>query len=209
MAMSEVEIANSALVKIGAERISSFEENSKRARVVSAQYPLSRDALLRMYRWNFAIERVTLAPEATGPAFGFTNRFLLPHDALHFLGIYDEDEPQTNYTSTRIPHKVEGRYVLSDETSLPVFYIKQVTDVIQFDPLFSEALALWLALDVFFDLTTGTGLQNKLEKTFNTVIRKAQLADAIEGQPEIIIASEWLDSRDDDFPHRIGPALYR
>lgn len=194
MATSEVQIANSALTKIGERKIVSFDDDSKAARACAAQYPIARDALLRRYRWNFAKERVQLAPENGAPAFGFEKKFLQPADCLHVIGIYDEGEPQNNYTSSRIPWKVEGRYILCDENPLPIFYIKKVTDPTQFDPLFSEALAWSLALDLAYDLTSGPDYIVRAQDKLTEVTQAAKKANAFEGTPETFIAGEWVDA---------------
>jgi len=195
MASSEVEIVNSALAKIGEAPIVSLTEDREQARVANRQYPLKRDELLRRYRWNFAVKRATLAPDAVQPAFGFENRFLMPATALHIIGLYDEAEPLRNYTSTRKPWKVEGRYILADGDVLRIFYIDRITDPTQYDALFGEALAWLLAHDIGYAISTGPQMLDRAIAGFDATIKAAKLQDAIEGSPEIIQASEWTDSR--------------
>jgi len=208
VANSETEVVNSALAKIGEDPITSLLENRRAARFAGRQYPLIRDALLRRYRWNFAIGRVTLAPEATAPDTGFTNKFMFPPDALKIIGIFDENELQQNYTASRIPHKIEGKFVLTDDDTLPLIYIKRVTDVSQFDALFVEALAWKLAIDLSYPLTTTKKTREDAVIGYKDAIKEATLADAIEGSPEVIEASEWTDSRSLNAPLRIGPVVF-
>ncbi len=209
MANSETEIINSALAKIGEEGIATPGQNTAAARVSARQYPLIRDALIRRYRWNFAIKRVTLAPEAAQPAFGFTNQFLVPSDSLRILGIFDENELQQNYTASRIPYKVEGNKILADDDTLPIFYLAQITDVGLFDALYAEALAWFLAIDLSYPLTTVRKLREDAVVGFKEAILAAKRADAIEGSPEVIESSEWLDSRSAGFtPFRPGPIVF-
>lgn len=209
MASSEVEIVNSALIKIGERTITSFDDvNRKAARVSARQYPIRRDAMIRRYRWNFAMTRASLAPESPGPAFGFQNRFMLPADCIRLIGLFDDSEPLQNYTSSTKPHKVEGGFVHADGTELLVFYLKKETDVGQFDPLFAEVLAVDLAMDLAYNLSTGLDKLKDLRIDFNDLIAQAKRTDAIEGSPEIIVASDWIDSRDIDVPPRIGPVIW-
>lgn len=195
MVTSEAEICNSALVKIGEERISSLDDAGKAARTCKRQYPIKRDQLLEDYNWTFAITRITLAPEATDPDFGFTARFLLPSDCIRFLGLYDSTEPLTNYTGTKTPHKLEGRYLLLDDTAASIYYIKRVTDVTKFSPQFAEALACLLAWDIAYDLTGGAKQEVSLKQRFMATVKRARLTQAIQGTPEIFQSSEWIDSR--------------
>lgn len=195
MATSEVEIVNSALVKIGEAPVVSLTEDREQARVASRQYPLKRDELLRRYRWNFAIKRATLAPDATKPAFGYQNRFLMPSTCLRVIGLYDDAELKRNYTATRKSWKVEGRYILSDTDVLRIFYLDRITDPTQFDPMFVEALAWLLAYDIAYALSSGPALIDRALRGFSETIKDAKRADAVEGTPEHIEASEWTDSR--------------
>ena len=57
---SNVQIANSALTKLGAARIMSLSDNKKEAREINAIFELRRDHLLRSHNWSFAMERTTL-----------------------------------------------------------------------------------------------------------------------------------------------------
>ena len=208
MANSEVEIVNSALARIGEDPITSLTENRRAARFANRQYPLARDALIRSYRWNFAIKRVTLAPEATAPVSGFTNKFMFPPDALKIIGIFDEDELQQNYTASRIPHKVEGRFILTDDDTLPLIYIARITNVADFDALFVDTFAWRLAIDLSYPLTTTRKVREDAIVGFKLSIKEAKLADAIEGSPEVIEASEWIDSRSLNAPLRLGPVVF-
>lgn len=61
MATDAVAICNSALLKIGTEKITSLSDNTKRAIICNEQYAKIRDQVLRAHPWNFAIKRVTLS----------------------------------------------------------------------------------------------------------------------------------------------------
>jgi hypothetical protein len=207
MSVSEVDIVNSALVKIGEDTITSLTDDLRQARFANRQYPLKRAELLRSYRWNFAMRRASLAPDATTPLFGFENRFLLPFNCLRMVGLFDEAEMDRNYTSTKKPWKIEGRYVLANASSIKIFYIEDVTATGDFDPLFIEALAWLLAKDLAYALSTGPRMVQMTDASFRETMRQAKLADAIEGTPEVMEASEWVDSRYAGGPHRIGPVV--
>lgn len=212
MATSVVQIVNSALQKIHEDPIASLEDDRRAARIATTQYPIHRDQLLRRYRWKFAVARVVLAPDVEAPKFGFTKRFLRPADLLSVIGIYDpQDETRDiNYTAGRIPYKVEGRYILCNETILNLYYVRQQTDVTQFDSLFSEALAWSLAVDFALSLANSQARADSARGALAQAIRDARLADAIEGAPEVMVASTWLDSRrdsDDGWWGRQGPVL--
>lgn len=201
MAFSVVGIINSALAKVHEDPISSLDEDRRAARLAATQYPVHRDKLLRLYNWRFAMDRAVLAPDLTKPAFGFSNRFLLPTDCLRVVGVYDENDAynQVNYTSGNIPFKIEGRYLLADSDAVKIYYVKQVTDPTKFDSLFAEALAWSLAIDFALSLANSPARADQARGEFRETIRQARLAAAIESGPEVIGGSYWLDSRMEDW----------
>lgn len=210
-APSDVDIANSALFKIGDSPIQSFAEESRRARVVTTLYPAKRRELLMRYRWTFAMSRAALAPLAAAPAFGFTFQFNLPADCLAVVGIFDQSESLRNYTSSKEAYKIEGRRLLFVDNAVNIYYVADVEDTSKFDPLFAEALALRLATDLVYALSTGQSRSPQIERDFRDTLRVAKQQNAIQSTPEIIEADEYLSARysdrgGDEFL-RAGPIL--
>lgn len=205
MATSETEIANSALGHLGIPAIASLDDDGSSARAAKRQYPLKRDALIRRYRWNFAMTRVTLAPDATQPDFGFENQFTVPADQLAIVGLFDEDELLRNYTASTQPWKKEGDRILADGDTIRLFYIRRVVDTRQFDALFDEALGWFLAIELGPKLSASKKMVELALIGFKDAIKDAKLLNAIEGTPEVIEASTWVDSRNRMGPLRIGP----
>jgi len=185
MASSEVEICNSALIKVGADRIISLTDDTERARVVAEQYPKARDEMLRAHPWNFAIARVELGSTGT-PEFEFDNEFLLPSDCLRVLktDLGDDDE-----------YKIEGRKLLTNNSSIKIKYIKRITDVSMFDASFTEVLAIRLAYDIAYRITNSSTQATALYQLYSLALRDARSFDAQEGSADRIISDEWLNSR--------------
>lgn len=213
MATSEVQIINSALMKLGQEPVSARTENNKRARIMDQQYDLARQSLLRHYVWNFAKERIELAPLVETPEFGFLYKSLLPARCLRVIGLYNEAEPsyQINYTGSRIPFKVEGRHIFSDEDPLRIFIMQDVTDPAQFDALFVNCFAWFLASETAIAITNDKGKYGIADKAFQEAIKAARAANAMEGTPEYIESTVWLDARhyhSAERRWRIGPVAY-
>jgi hypothetical protein len=85
---SEVGICNSALIKIGASRITSLTEGSKNANLCAEQYAKLRDAELRAHLWNFATSRQKLAQISGAPVSGFEFHYQLPSDWVRTVAVY-------------------------------------------------------------------------------------------------------------------------
>lgn len=205
---TEIEVINVALDHIGEEAIIDTNDDRKAARIGTRQYDVARRALLRSYNWNFARQRASLGPESTAPLFGFQSKFRLPADCVRFVGFYDQAEPQNNYTSTTVPHRIEGGFLLADGAEAPIFYIADVTNVSQFDPCFVDMLAWDLAGRISLGLSGGAEIPKTLRDGFALARANARIANAFEGTPEVIVASEWVDAMDAGFrPTRIGPIV--
>ena len=115
---SVVQICNSALNQLGAASITALTDNSKNARLCNARYETIRDAVYRSHPWNCLIKRQQLAQDTATPAYGFKFQFTLPSDCLRLLGLdaYNSD------------HKVEGRKILCNESTIKISYVAQITD---------------------------------------------------------------------------------
>lgn len=206
---SQVEIVNNALVEIGEATITSIDQNTRAARAAKRVWNNVRREMLARYRWNFARKRAVLAPDATAPAFGWTAQFTVPNDFLVLIGVYDSLEDQRSLTATRQAYDREGDKILWDGTALYILYVADITDTGQFDPLFESALVYKLAMRLAYDLSTGDGKATSLQNLFSEAIKTAKMSNAIQRSPELIISSEWVDSRDYDNsgPFRAGPIL--
>lgn len=60
---TDLEICNAALMKLGAETISSFADNSKRAKLCKNHYERIRKEMIMYHPWNFALKRVEIDNE--------------------------------------------------------------------------------------------------------------------------------------------------
>lgn len=154
MAVTEVSICNSALIKVGADRINSLSEQNKRARLCNTLYETMRDDVLAAYPWNFAIARAELSQVDDEPIFGFDYIYQLPSDVLRVLEVQEKD----------YVWKIEGAYLLSDEGEIQIKYIRREDDVTKFSMMFAEALAYRLAMELAYPLAQNRGLRDSLEK---------------------------------------------
>lgn len=181
---SSVGIANIALSKIGAQRITSFSESTETARLLNAIYGTMRDEVLRAHPWNFAIKRIAPALSATTPAYEYTYQHTIPSDCLRVLDVTDG--------STRIEDfKVEDGKILSDYDTIYIRYIYRVTDSTAFDANFISCFATRLAAECAFPLTGKADLGQALKVDYTEQLR---LAKSIDGQESGIIDETGKDT---------------
>jgi len=184
---SEVGICNRAIQRVGGTRIASLADATKTARECSTAYEPSRDALLRIYNWSFAIGRASLAADTVVPTFDPPGaQYTFPANAQRIL----------------IPNRadcdwiIEGRKILSDWTApLELRYIKQITDPNEMDSLFREALALKIALAICEAITGSNNKQASIRQDFIDVIAEAKRTNGIEKLADEPPECSWITVR--------------
>lgn len=181
-AQSQIDVANSALQRVGSASITSLSDGSSEARAVAVCYDNNRRDEMRRYPWNFAIKRAVLAPDATPPAFEYKYQFTLPQDCLRILRPRD----------VRTDWMIEGRKLLSNYTNtLYLRYLSDVEDEGQWDPSFYNIFAISLAIDICEKLTQSHTKKQILQEEYKEALAAARRADAFESGPEDPPEDEW------------------
>jgi len=191
MALSETKICNQSLAKIGAKRINNLDtDSSVEAIHCRTHYEPTRDALERSHSWRFARARVVLSQDTTDPAFEWDNQFILPNDFLRFRSIYEED----GATSRSRRHAIEGQRLLTNLSTVSLRYIKKVTDVTEFDPLFVKVFVWLLAGDMIGPLAGGDArIQKKIDTALDKLMPKVEAVD--DDETDVGGRSDWILAR--------------
>ena len=197
MAVSDVQIANRALQKLGAKRIESLTQDHPNARSLNACYELVRDAELRRYDWGFAISRASIAADSSDTLWGGWNRFTVPNDFLRLL----LDDESTSVVDWRL----EGRLspdatptlciVTQDASPLEIRYVARVADPTIYDPLFIEALACKLAMETCQEITGSTSKMESLKDDYKFAVNEAKRLGSIERAEQDPPDDEWVEAR--------------
>lgn len=185
---SKTDIVNMALRILGAKRISVITEDSEAARIATDVWDIVLDDVLADHNWNFATKRATLAEDSSSPEFGYDNQFQLPTNpyCLRVLRMADIDSD----------YKIEGRLLLTDESTAQIIYIGRITDTTQFSPKFVAALAARLASEMAYPLLQSLNKKKMAMEDYQMKIRDARWADGVEGSVDKIEAEEWIDARE-------------
>ena len=190
---SVVEICNSALNQLGASTILSLTENSKNGRLCNARYETIRDSVLRAHPWNSAIKRRSLPADTATPDWGFSKQYTLPADCLKVLAIKNYD---SNY-------KIEGRKILTNDSSVKIVYIARITDPNEMDVLLRESISAAIAADIAYAVTANATLATRMNEKYQFKLSEARHADAGEGYntdaslgvTDNVLAEDFINSR--------------
>lgn len=196
MADSKIALANVALAKLGAKRISAFDEDSDEARVVNDVYATIRDEVLAEGPWRFALKRALLVTSADAITFsgdGMTSIYAVPND---YIRIFFLSDPKATI-------KIEGLRVLSDTANLGVIYVYRNDNPATYYPMFKTAFATRLAAEIGFNLTESAKKAEALYSEYEKIrLPRALQSDAQQSTPMQPIQDEWLNARLD------GSGLY-
>lgn len=180
----DTDICNSALIKLGSERINNLDENNKRARLCKEQYPKIKKRVLRGHNWTCAIKRATLPKLSTTLAFGEENVFQKPLDCLRVVSSNSDN-----------PHKIEGDKILSLDDELNLSYITENTPEDHFDVCLREALACALAADLCYSINQSSNMKQSLLQEYEYWIGEARSFNSMEITPDNYEFDTWTSAR--------------
>lgn len=181
---SKVDICNSALRKLGVERINSLTEDNSRAKICNDRYDILRDEALRSHPWKFAIKRTTAAAVPTAPLFDWEKQFQLPSDCLRVLRVNDDYAKWSQ----------EGDKILTNDTSCKIKYISRVAESM-FDSSFVEVLAFRMALDMCYTLTQNATREQVIQAQYAVFLADARSFSAQTANQEEYVVNSYLDVR--------------
>lgn len=191
---SETAIANAALLLVGAEELTDLDAATSTTGIIAQRwYPHTRDALLRRYTWNFALEEQSLSQDSTAASTQFANSYTLPTNpyCLRALIMFDSDSEW----------KVRKRKLLTDDGSVTLHYISRVTNTVDFDDLYTDAFIYKLAANMAYPIKRDKVLVRELKDEFKDRISEAITADSMEGTFDRISNEVFLRTR------RIGSVI--
>ena len=192
-----VSICSNALLMLGDNPISSFDETGDRVRLAANLWPMVRDYVLRRHPWNCAIKRVALNPDEDAPAFDYSRQFTLPGDCLRVLS--------TGLERTRQPYKLEGGKILSDSALISLRYIFRNENAATYDALLVWGLTQAMRAVLAYGTTASVNFEQQCEVAMRDVLRQARAVDGQEDEPDALDHSPLMDARYNAF----GSSRYR
>ncbi|MFV5370017.1 hypothetical protein VXO74_15055 [Acinetobacter junii] len=165
---TKTNLCNQALSLIGADSITSFEENTSTARRMRTVYDSSRKALLRLHPFQCATKRIKLAPLSVKPEFEYSYQFQLPDDLIRIINANTED------------YVIEADRLLSNSDQLNLVYVFDNKNEETYDSLFIECLVLYLAYKISKPITGSQGTSDSYYMQCQELIKQAKAVQAQE-----------------------------
>ena len=190
MAISNVTICNLALQKLGQSRVVALNDDNSNARHCNVCFEPLRDRELRAALWKFALKRATLAASATAPDFTYAYAFPLPTGCLRVLL-----PPRLGLDWKIESHEGAPAILTNDGTALEIRYVAQITDPVQFDPIFVEMLACKIAWHLCEVITQSNTKKQALNAEYLELKKEAKRLNATERTPDAEPLDGWIAAR--------------
>jgi len=174
MSVSEVQICNLALLKVGNLSITALTDATKEGRSCNVLYPLMRSEIMASHPWNFAMARADIsAALVTAPVFGWDYAYTIPGDCLRVVELYGSDAEWV----------VEGAELLTNESEeIYIRYIKLITDTARYSPSFVSCFATRLAAELAGKLCDDKNLRaSLLQELYKVELPNAYNLNTMEG----------------------------
>ena len=188
-ANSAIDICSRALILIGADPITSFEDDTTEALVASNMYEDIARSQLSLMRWRFATEQAELAALVDEPTGRFDPAPQLPADVLMVNAITVSDQP-INYT-------IYGDKVFSDVSPTQTVIADYIYRAGEEDwPSYFVVAVEYILAGIFATSIARDGnLAAVLEQKANLFMAKARSTDSQQQTTRKLITSRFLSER--------------
>lgn len=179
--VSDLEIANAAIVPLGVRPIDAFDDSSRASRLATAQYQIRKRELLVMAFWKFNT-RVVLAEQnasaPVNPAYRYS--YGIPANTLRVLSLKDSDGNTVDYD-------LQGLELLANQDQPLYVTIQEDVTSDRFRTRFVAALSAYLEWHWSGPLTSNDNTTAQKEATFTRVFSTAKNRDAFQVPPARLI----------------------
>ncbi len=171
MPLTALEICSRALIRIGASPITSFSAGTAEADIANLLYTQTRDQMLALYPWSFALKQVSLSAKLpTPPVADYTTAFALPTDCLRAWSV------------NGVRYRIMGRELHTNADSVVLTYIAQVAETIT-PAYFEAALITRLSAEFCIPLTENSSRAEALVRQAEQELARARSLDAQQDSP--------------------------
>ena len=187
--MTDLDIANRALVLIGVETIGSLSDHSKAARTMSGALADAKHAVLSEFPWSFNT-RIEKLVSTSGSVSGYSNVFKRPSDALNIYRVYGSDK-----NSGIAEYRQVNNLIAANISSGSVEYAAYIDNVDTWPAQLQECLATRLASDTAVTMTSNAQLGTALYQKYMMLANHAAQGSVNEENIPPMRRSEYVNSR--------------
>ena len=116
---------------------------------------------------------------------GQDHMFIVLQGSVRF---YDKDDGDLSY-------KLEGDYILAGDSSITIRYVRDITDVTKWDPLFCRVMAAQWAKDLAPAIAGSDGRMGLITAAWKEALNSARTVDAVEDGADPDTVPAWIAAR--------------
>jgi len=155
---TKIDLCSQALLKIGENAISSFNEQTTAAEIAKGLYDITVDSLLCSHVWRFATKTFALSKTTDGD-------FIIPAEALRII-------------SCSAPRfKIAGNRISSNADEIEISAVARVPEG-EFPSHFSRVLVTKLAMEFSIPLTGNQNTYAMMNAVLDADLRQAKFIDS-------------------------------
>jgi len=148
----------------------SLDDGTLESRICKLVYNPTVSELLRLRNWRWAMGLASLARNATNPNFDWAYSYALPTDFGRVVAFNNFDN-----LAAVIAYEIQGKSILTDETTAQLAYIKNTGDPNLFDAVFTECLVLRIASKLAKPLGGSMEITKQLNEEFQQYLQGAEV----------------------------------
>ena len=182
---SSIDIASNALLLIGDNPISSFNDPGAGAQAAANLYPQTKEMVLSYHPWSFAMKHQELSRLSESPdsRTGYKYAFKTPTDLIRLWAIM----PHSDYV-------IVGENILSNEPALLARYVYNVAES-SIPAQLIKAMEYQMASEFSISVTEDENKAAFYQQKANLQLAKASNVDS-QGQPQqSIVSSPFIEAR--------------
>lgn len=185
MATSKVELINKSLTLVGANPITSIDDDTNNARIINRVYDIALRSILSECKWNFATKRQLLVAVTDTLDWYYTGETYIYQKPFDSVRIFATNDPNATW-------REEGDFIISDTGALGILYVQYVDNPDKYPSSFIDAFSDRLCADIAFmalnSLSTATTFQEKYEKV---TLPKARAENSQLGTQQTLKDDAW------------------
>lgn len=185
MSISKTDIINKALTLVGANPVTSIDDDTNNARILSRVYEISLRSILAECKWNFATKRYNLTETTVTMDWydtGETYVYQKPTDVIRIFGAHQKN----------VAWREEGDYIISDTASLGIRYVYYLDSPSKYPSYFIDAFIDKLCSDIAYMIVNSSTLGEKFKTLYESIsLPKAMSANSQTGIQQSLQDDSW------------------
>ncbi|MDB5491202.1 MAG: hypothetical protein JWO78_1051, partial [Micavibrio sp.] len=174
--LSDIALCSRALIRLGAQPITSFNDGTAESEIAGALFGVVRDAMLSAYSWSFALGQASLSQLESPPLADYQYAFQLPSDFLRAMSAGAGGRGRgLNYRITR-------NVLHTNSTEVTLTYIFRPEEE-EFPPYFDSILIAKLSAEFCIPVTENTARAETLTRMADLEFQRARQIDAQQDSP--------------------------